>query len=60
MADAWVRFAATGDPNGSDGRTPPWPTYSVTTDPYLDVGDPPHVAAGWRRAPLDFLDRYYG
>ena len=60
MADAWVRFAATGDPNDPSGRMPSWPAYSVATDAYLDVGDPPHVAAGWRRAPLDFLDRYYG
>jgi carboxylesterase type B len=60
MADAWVRFAATGDPNDSDGPMSSWPPYSAATDAYLDVGDPPHVAAGWRRAPLNFLDRYYG
>jgi para-nitrobenzyl esterase len=56
MADAWVRFAATGDPNG-DGLA--WPPYTRDGDEILELGDPPHVISGWRRQQLDFLERYY-
>lgn len=38
----WVRFAATGDPNGGDN--PYWPSYSVESRAYLELGD--QIAAG--------------
>jgi para-nitrobenzyl esterase len=36
MTDAWVRFATTGDPNGSD--LPHWPAYDAERDNYLECG----------------------
>ena len=36
MADAWVRFASTGDPNG--GTLPHGPAYDGGSDPYLEFG----------------------
>jgi carboxylesterase type B len=58
MSDAWVRFAATGDPNNPSA--PMWPSYAGAADEYLEFGDPPRVASHWRTAQLDFLERYYG
>jgi para-nitrobenzyl esterase len=58
MSDAWVRFAATGDPN--DPMQPIWPSYTSQADAYLEFGDPPRVSSHWRTAQLDFLERYYG
>jgi carboxylesterase type B len=58
MSDAWVRFAATGDPN--DPSVPTWPSYTAAADEYLEFGAPPHVASRWRTEQLDFLERYYG
>ncbi|MFN0028706.1 MAG: carboxylesterase/lipase family protein [Acidimicrobiales bacterium] len=58
MGAAWVRFAATGDPNGGD--LPSWPPYAAATDHHLELGEHITVGSGWRRAPLDFLDRFYG
>ncbi len=58
MADAWVRFAATGDPN--DPAAPAWPPYAASTDEILDFDDPSRTTAGWRTPQLDFLERYYG
>jgi len=58
MMDAWIRFAATGDPNGPG--LPTWPAYDPTADSYMEFADTPRVGAGFRRAQLDFLDRYFG
>jgi para-nitrobenzyl esterase len=57
-ADAWVRFAATGDPNDPD--RPMWPPYTTSTDEILQFDDPPRITTGWRTRQLDFLERYYG
>jgi para-nitrobenzyl esterase len=37
MSGAWLRFAATGNPNG--GGLPAWPAYTAAADPYLEFGD---------------------
>ena len=54
---AWVRFAACGDPNGPglDG----WEPYDPVRDNDLRIGASPAAAADWRRAPLDFIERFY-
>lgn len=55
MQDAWIRFAATGNPNG--GSLPSWPRYESVTDPYLEFGNQILVGAERRNEKLDFLDR---
>jgi para-nitrobenzyl esterase len=42
MSAAWVRFAATGDPNGGD--LPTWPLWDSDQEEFLEFGDT--VAAG--------------
>ena len=56
MQAAWVRFAATGDPNG--GSLPPWPRYRLADDPHLEFDDAIRTGANWRRGQMDFLDGY--
>ena len=57
MMDAWIRFAATGDPNGPG--LPEWPRYDEKSDKHMEFGDTAHVASGFKRDQLDFLDRYF-
>ena len=54
MMDYWIRFAATGDPNG-DGD-PAWPTYDVATDPHLIIDAPVSTGEGVRTAKCDLWD----
>jgi carboxylesterase type B len=56
IQDAWVRFAATGNPNGSD--LPHWPA-SDAEERYLELDEPIGVGRGWRKPQLDFLDNYF-
>ena len=56
MADAWVRFASTGDPNG--GTLPHWPAYDGGSDPYLEFGDDVRIGQGYRTGYLDFVERF--
>jgi carboxylesterase type B len=58
MMDAWIRFAATGNPNGPG--LPTWPKYDPREDSYMDFADSPSVKYGFRKPALDFLDRYFG
>jgi para-nitrobenzyl esterase len=57
MRKAWVRFAATGDPNG-DGL-PEWEAYRPREDNYLAFNAQPQRGAHWRAAQLDFMERFY-
>jgi len=56
MSDAWVRFAATGDPNG--GSLPHWPRYTpagrsiMLLDDQCRVADDPAAAARELMTPL--------
>jgi carboxylesterase type B len=56
MMGAWVRFAASGDPNGG-GLT--WPAYDPAKDNYLIWGDPIAAGAQWRAPYLDFFERVF-
>lgn len=56
IQDAWVRFAATGNPNG--GNLPRWPV-SDADERYLEFDDDIRVGQGWRAPCLDFLDAYF-
>jgi para-nitrobenzyl esterase len=54
MSDYWVRFAATGDPNGADN--PPWPAYSPELREYLELGDQIKPGTGIRTEICDLYD----
>ena len=58
MADAWVRFAKTGDPNGGD--LPPWPRYAGAREPFMAFGPVMKADDGNRTAQLDMIRDYYG
>jgi len=53
MQQTWVRFATSGDPNGTG--VPSWPAYDRGTDPYLEFGTVIRPGAAYRRAQLDAL-----
>jgi para-nitrobenzyl esterase len=55
MADAWVRFAKTGNPNGGD--LPAWPRYRASDDAFLEFGDTIRAGTGFRNAALDFAEQ---
>jgi para-nitrobenzyl esterase len=55
MADAWVRFAKTGNPNG--GSLPAWPRYRASDDAYMQFGDTVQPGTGFRGEQLDFIGR---
>lgn len=57
MAAAWVAFARDGDPGAPAGMA--WRACSAADDSRFEFGDRFGMAADDRRAPLDFLERYY-
>ena len=57
MRKAWVAFAANGNPNTAG--VPRWDAYRPQDDNHLSLGDTVKPGAGWRRAQLDFLERFY-
>lgn len=57
MRRAWVAFAQNGDPNTAG--VPRWEAYRAADDNHLSLGDTVRPGAGWRRAQLDFLERFY-
>ena len=58
MMGAWVRFAATGNPNG--GGLPDWPLAGAPGDPLMEFGDTPRVERDYRARQLDFMDAVLG
>ena len=51
-----MRFAQTGDPNGSE--LPRWPAYDAATDPYIEFGDAITSVTRYRTPYLDFVQSY--
>jgi len=49
----WVRFAGTGDPNGSGAVT--WPMYDAATDSMLQLDDTFLAINGYHNPQCDFL-----
>lgn len=58
MSEYWVRFAASGDPNG--GENPTWPSYRAESQDYLELGDRVEARRGIRPAPCDLYDEWLG
>jgi len=56
LANYWVQFAATGNPN-REGQ-PNWPQYDPATDECLLVNDKICVEQGLRKARLDIMDAF--
>lgn len=56
MSAAWVRFAATGDPNG--GQLPHWGEYRTQGQDYLEFGDTIRPGKALLSAECDFFDAY--
>lgn len=57
MADAWVRFVKTGDPNGAD--LPAWPRYEAANERYLEFGREIRSATLKPEPRLDLIRDYY-
>jgi len=57
MADAWVRFAKTGDPNG--GGLPQWPAYRSPDYRLLDFGDAVTVRSNARSPEIELFQRVF-
>jgi para-nitrobenzyl esterase len=57
MADAWVRFAKTGNPNG--GGLPHWPAYRSPDYRLLDFGDAVTVRSNARSPEIEFFRRAF-
>ncbi|MHA7685772.1 carboxylesterase/lipase family protein [Cupriavidus sp. PET2-C1] len=57
MADAWVRFARSGDPGG--GSLPAWRPYETTTEPFVEFGTAPHDRQGYDTPRLKLIRDYY-
>jgi para-nitrobenzyl esterase len=56
MSGAWVRFAASGDPNG--GTLATWASYDPQREMYLELGDPIRAGSALLRAQCDFFDDF--
>lgn len=57
MANAWVRFAKTGNPNG--GSLPNWPVHGGDAENYMDFGAEIAAKTGNRTDQLDFIRGFY-
>ena len=55
MSAAWVRFAATGDPNG--GSLPSWPRYKSGEEGFLEFGDTVRAGSGIRPAFCELYEK---
>ncbi len=57
MSAVWVRFAASGNPNGAG--LPEWPAYAPDSDQHLEWAETPRAGANLRKAELDFFEQAY-
>jgi para-nitrobenzyl esterase len=57
MMNVWVRFAATGDPNG--GNLPNWQPYDGACDNYFELGNELKAGSAWRVTQMAFLDSFF-
>jgi carboxylesterase type B len=57
MMNAWIRFAASGDPNG--GSLPNWQRYTPARDDYFEFGAELKTGSAWRASQMAFLDSFF-
>jgi carboxylesterase type B len=57
MAEAWVQFAKTGNPNGAG--LPQWPAYTAPEYQLLDYGDEITVRSNARSPQVDFFQHVF-
>jgi len=57
MADAWVRFAMNGDPNGQG--LPSWHPYNSRDQAYMDFGMTPVQRSGYSGKGIDFVRDHF-
>ncbi|MBV7430746.1 MULTISPECIES: carboxylesterase/lipase family protein [unclassified Acidovorax] len=57
MADAWVQFAKTGDPNGQGLSA--WKPYSAQEQSYMEFGASPALRAGYNGKGIDFVRDHF-
>jgi len=57
MGAAWVRFAATGNPNPAG--TTEWPVYTAAADPHREFGDVIRTGADLHEAGCDFFEAWW-
>ena len=57
LRSAWLRFAATGDPNGVD--LPEWTAFTAANEAYMEFGDRVTVGSRLRVEEIDTLARHY-
>lgn len=57
MANAWVRFAKTGNPNGQG--MPSWAAYNPRDQAYMDFGAAPVQRAGYTGKGIDFVRDHF-
>ena len=55
MMAYWVRFAATGDPNGNG--LPRWPAYTASRDPYMEFAAEAQAKTELRKESLDLFEK---
>ena len=55
IADTWVRFARTGNPNG--GSLPEWPAFTPENEAYMDLGPSPRVDHHLRMPQMDLIEK---
>ncbi|MEX2115009.1 MAG: carboxylesterase family protein [Pirellulales bacterium] len=56
ISGAWVRFAASGNPQG--GELPAWAPYDPTAEPYLEFGDTIRPGQHLLKPECDFFDEH--
>ena len=57
MAEAWVQFAKSGNPNVRG--LPAWPRYTPNAYQFLDYGDTISAAAGFHDEQIEFFRRAF-
>ncbi|MDR0226628.1 MAG: carboxylesterase family protein [Burkholderiaceae bacterium] len=57
MADAWARFARTGNPNGPG--LPTWRPYGMAGQPFMEFASAPHPGTGHAGRGMDFVRDYF-